>query len=194
MAEHHISNSNCCKTFSIKDILSYWVMTTDVEVVALLEFCRQEVNVHGFAFRNNPPRVSEINKSRSDQDVYDDIICAVRKHKDSIMQIPKWYNQYQCDGKTSYYREQFVKIFYSVFGKRVDDILDMCEQCTFTSDFHLFKTNDTYYIVHLNSGIIIEWYKHIGRSAACNKHLTEEEIIFILELLYYDIIIEDKGE
>lgn len=38
-----------------------------------------------------------------------------------------------------------------------------------SENFVWFKDSDEYYIVHKPSGMIINWYKHLGRTNACNQ-------------------------
>lgn len=35
-----------------------------------------------------------------------------------------------------------------------------------TSDFHIFRVEDDFYIYHLDTGLCLSWYKHFGRCAA----------------------------
>ena len=36
-------------------------------------------------------------------------------------------------------------------------------------EFVMVKNGDEYYIIHLASGTVINWYKHLGRTNTCNK-------------------------
>lgn len=66
---------------------------------------------------------------------------------------------------------------------------DMCR--VFDSEFenwlwdHMFEDNDEFiitrrgdefYIIHLDSGTVVNWYKHIGRTNTCNKPLTLDDL------------------
>ena len=69
---------------------------------------------------------------------------------------------------------------------------DRCEMCRiFDSEFMLWfqdhledrneefiitRVEDEYYIIHLPSGTIINWYKHMGRTNTCNKNLTLDDL------------------
>lgn len=68
-------------------------------------------------------------------------------------------------------RDDFSKVFYEVFGSsdRIFDVIVECQGHRFTDNFHLFYDNDEFYILHLQSGTMINWYKHIGRTNTCNK-------------------------
>ena len=37
------------------------------------------------------------------------------------------------------------------------------------SYFAWFNDEDEFYIVHKNSGMLVNWYKHLGRSNTCNQ-------------------------
>ena len=41
--------------------------------------------------------------------------------------------------------------------------------------FLWFTDDDEFYIIHLDSGIIMNWYKHLGRCNGCTHDLTIEE-------------------
>lgn len=66
-------------------------------------------------------------------------------------------------------RHQFVDVFMEVF----DDPVELEEACISRrqfEDFLLYYTEfEEFYIIHLPSGTIINWYKHLGRTNTCNK-------------------------
>lgn len=69
-------------------------------------------------------------------------------------------------------RKVFVDAFEEIFT--TDEIMgieELCRYSGFLREFHLFYTADfeEYYIIHLPSGIMINWYKHLGRTNTCNK-------------------------
>lgn len=43
-------------------------------------------------------------------------------------------------------------------------------------EFIITHVDDEYYIIHLPSGTIINWYKHMGRTNTCNKNLTMDDL------------------
>ena len=43
-------------------------------------------------------------------------------------------------------------------------------------EFIITHVDDEYYIIHLQSGTIINWYKHMGQTNTCNKHLTLDDL------------------
>lgn len=67
-------------------------------------------------------------------------------------------------------RDEFVNAFYAVFdGKELDTLLECCIERLYRNDFLLYYAEDEYYIMHLPSGTIINWYKHLGRTNTCNR-------------------------
>lgn len=43
-------------------------------------------------------------------------------------------------------------------------------------EFIITHADDEYYIIHLTSGTIVNWYKHVGRTNTCNKDLTLDDL------------------
>lgn len=81
-------------------------------------------------------------------------------------------------------RDDFVKAFRSVFSfDDREEIVSLCEGNEFIGDFHLFHNEDEYYILHMPSGTIINWYKHLGRTNTCNKDLDYEDLKEFLKML-----------
>lgn len=67
-------------------------------------------------------------------------------------------------------RDDFVKVFYDVFDDgQVDDVIQACSEETYGNGWLLYYAEDEYYIMHLPSGITVNWYKHLGRTNTCNK-------------------------
>ena len=67
-------------------------------------------------------------------------------------------------------RDDFVDAFKRTFSS--DEILDLeiaCQEHKCLEDFHLYYAENEFYIIHLSSGTIINWYKHLGRTNTCNK-------------------------
>jgi len=67
-------------------------------------------------------------------------------------------------------RDLFIESFKKVFS--VDEIFELecaCQEHRLLADFLLYYVNDEFYIIHLDSGTIINWYKHLGRTNTCNK-------------------------
>lgn len=86
-------------------------------------------------------------------------------------------------------REEFCNAFKTVFDNEdlIIDILIDCECNTMLgNDFLGYHLDDEYYIIHLTSGTMINWYKHLGRTNTCNKDLDISGLIEFLKLLYND--------
>lgn len=67
-------------------------------------------------------------------------------------------------------RDDFCKVFGEVFTD--DEIIDIDVMCGYpqnTENFLLYRWEDEFYIIHRDSGTIINWYKHLGRTNTCNK-------------------------
>ena len=65
-------------------------------------------------------------------------------------------------------RDEFCKAFYKVFTK--DEMIDILSMNLAPKDeFVMVKNGDEYYIIHLASATVINWYKHLGRTNTCNK-------------------------
>ncbi len=53
-----------------------------------------------------------------------------------------------------------------------------------TPSFSLFRYDDEFYILHRDSGMLINWYKHLGRSNTCSQSgRTEDDYIEFFILL-----------
>lgn len=79
-------------------------------------------------------------------------------------------------------RYDFVYTFLKVFTK--DEIFELevaCQAQRLLDGFLLYYSHDEFYIIHLESGTIINWYKHLGRTNTCNKEGFD--ITDLLELL-----------
>jgi hypothetical protein len=53
-----------------------------------------------------------------------------------------------------------------------DEFVDIDVECgcnTHLEYFSLFRCEDEFYILHRNSGVLINWYKHAGRTNTCNR-------------------------
>ena len=67
-------------------------------------------------------------------------------------------------------REEMCKVFDEVFT--VDEYVEIklaCGKSTHLDEFSLFRWEDEFYILHRNTGIMINWYKNMGRTNTCNK-------------------------
>ena len=86
-------------------------------------------------------------------------------------------------------RDAFVESFKKVFS--TDEIFELevaCQEHRALSDFHLYYAEDEFYIIHLQSGTIINWYKHLGRTNTCNKEgFGLDDLQELLEALKEDM-------
>lgn len=88
-------------------------------------------------------------------------------------------------------RDSFVSTFDQMF--RSDEIVEleiMCQQHTTLNEFLLFYHPgwEEFYIIHLPSGTIVNWYKHLGRTNTCNKeNFTIADLKNLLEKLKADM-------
>lgn len=67
-------------------------------------------------------------------------------------------------------RSELVEVFDEVFAS--DQYIDIdvaCSGCCQSDEFALFRYGDEFYILHKDSGVLINWYKHLGRTNTCNK-------------------------
>lgn len=86
-------------------------------------------------------------------------------------------------------RDDFCKVFGEVFTD--DEIIDIDVMCGYpqnTENFLLYRWEDEFYIIHRDSGTIINWYKHLGRTSTCNKEgFTLADLKELLLLLKEDL-------
>lgn len=83
-------------------------------------------------------------------------------------------------------RDDFTNTFYEVFGNtdNIFEVIVACQGNSFYDSFHLFYNSDEFYIMHLESGTVINWYKHLGRTNTCNKECFNlSDLKEMLELL-----------
>lgn len=79
-------------------------------------------------------------------------------------------------------RDVFAKTVRSVIPNLEDIIADRGSYST-TDDFIIAKHDDEFYIIYLPSGIIVNWYKNLGRTNTCNKELSLDEFKQFLIML-----------
>ena len=89
-------------------------------------------------------------------------------------------------------RGDFCKIIEEVFTW--DEFIDvevLCGRNSHFDCFSLFRCGDEFYILHRDSGVLINWYKHAGRTNTCNQSdFTLEDFRMFLnelkeELMWY---------
>jgi len=71
-------------------------------------------------------------------------------------------------------RDKFVDIINEIYPNMCDDIYTHVSMNT--DSFSFFRYEDEFYIIHRDSGTIINWYKHLGRTNTCNKNLSYDDL------------------
>lgn len=86
-------------------------------------------------------------------------------------------------------RGDFVHAFQEILGDAAtDDVEDACLSLTCTDRFLLAHHDDEYYVIHLESATMINWYKHLGRANTCNKpDMTVSDLRNFLSMLKEDL-------
>ena len=92
-------------------------------------------------------------------------------------------------------RDDFVKVFEEVFGDDLENFLDgvLGDSEQFFSykvdGFKCFMVEFTeFYIVDLETGVLINWYKHLGRTNTCSREdFTLEDLREMLTRLYNEL-------
>lgn len=87
-------------------------------------------------------------------------------------------------------RNDFTKVMFEVFTN--DEFVDIDVTCgtnEHLDEFSLFRWEDEFYILHRNSGVMINWYKHAGRTNTCNKpDFTLDDFRCFLKKLREDLV------
>lgn len=85
-------------------------------------------------------------------------------------------------------RDYFTSVFDEIFANRCFDLEVACQEHRETENFLLYYKDDEFYIIHFDSGTIINWYKHIGRTNTCNdEDFTLNDLREMLILLKEDL-------
>ena len=87
-------------------------------------------------------------------------------------------------------RDDFCNVFNEVFSmEEYDKLLDLLTLGYKTFRFILMRNNDDFYILDTSNGLLIGWYKHLGRINVTNdENLTLEELKSELFELREDIL------
>lgn len=83
-------------------------------------------------------------------------------------------------------RDTFCKLFKVVLEKDID--------CTYnfqTDSFKYFRIDDEFYLIHLDSGTMVNWYKHLGRCNTCNKNLSMKEYELFAKMFAEEVYEQD---
>lgn len=81
-------------------------------------------------------------------------------------------------------RDEFIRIF-----SKIDEIIyEIYDYEDF--DIKIWHYEDDIYILEKDTGILVNWYKHLGRCNTCNKELSIREYEQFAERVLYCL----KGE
>lgn len=84
-------------------------------------------------------------------------------------------------------RDDMCEVFDNNFMDWLWDHMDTESDC-----FKIFRCGDEFYILHMPSGTLINWYKHMGRTNTCNKDLSINDLKEFKRMLLFDYLyIED---
>jgi hypothetical protein len=83
-------------------------------------------------------------------------------------------------------RDLMCKLFDEYVPSLLDIMADESDSIQ-TDNYKIFRNADEFYIIHLDSGTMINWYKHLGRTNTCNKELSMAEYRVFLLRLYDDL-------
>lgn len=65
-------------------------------------------------------------------------------------------------------RNEFCEIIKETVG--YDRLMDaFCYGAVVSDRFAWFSNNDEFYIINLDSGMMVNWYKHLGRTNTCSQ-------------------------
>ena len=107
-------------------------------------------------------------------------------NNDILQELPQYH----------FNRDTFVSTFQQVFtDDEIFNLEQMCKEHTILNEFLLFYNQDEFYIIHLPSGTIINWYKHLGRTNTCNKDnftiADLKKLLVLLKVEIKDLKVED---
>ena len=73
-------------------------------------------------------------------------------------------------------RDKFCEALFTVCCE--EEYVEFVSMYDFVTSSFIFKrVNDEFYIIHMPSGIMVNWYKHLGRTNTCNKDLTYDNLV-----------------
>lgn len=89
-------------------------------------------------------------------------------------------------------REDFCNVFDEVFtSEQYNKLFDILTSGYNSYKFILTRYDDDFYILDTETGLLITWYKHLGRiNMANDKNLTLDELKIELTKLKIDLINE----
>ena len=83
-------------------------------------------------------------------------------------------------------RDVFTKTVLEIIPDILDQFADKGDNFN-TYEFVVTKRDDEFYVIHLHTGIMVSWYKHLGRVNLSTVHLTLDEFKEFLKLLKEDL-------
>ena len=92
--------------------------------------------------------------------MFEDLVKAEPPKSKALETLPQYH----------FAREDFVRVMFDVFTtKEWIDLEVECGANMHLDEFTLMRFEDEFYILHRDSGTLINWYKHSGRTNTCNK-------------------------
>lgn len=85
---------------------------------------------------------------------------------------------------TTLKRDDFCDAFHYIFtDDEIEDLEVKCQGHTRVGYFYLYYADDTFYFIDLDSGVIVQYYKHLGRSNDINDEFDTRTLIkFLINL------------
>lgn len=139
-------------------------------------------------------KVEEVNLLRDEEKHYPGRVDNVEIRLSDKFGIRHRYRNLENNHPYHFERDQMTRIFEEVFPlNSMAWDWDCVWYCDFkdTNSFHAFRDEDEFYILHKDSGTMINWYKHMGRTNTCNKDLSLDELKLFLLLLRKELVEEE---
>lgn len=93
----------------------------------------------------------------------------------------EWLDDYYLE------RDVFCKLFIDAFKGSGIDLIQTIIDGWKGDRFNLFYHDDMFYILDMQTGMLLAWYKHLGRCNNCNQKRSKEEITEFIRLLKQDL-------
>lgn len=83
--------------------------------------------------------------------------------------------------RTNFERDTFNEAFHKVFDPAEVLLLEVaCQEHKHIGDFYLYYDEDEFYFINLDTGMIVQYYKHLGRCNAVNDDISIDELVDFL--------------
>jgi glutamate synthase domain-containing protein 1 len=89
-------------------------------------------------------------------------------------------------------RDIFAKTVLEIIPDILDTFADHGDNFN-TYEFVVTKRDDEFYVIHLHTGIMVSWYKHLGRVNLINTSLNLDDFKSFLKILKEDLDLLKKG-